>query len=443
MFDFIKDRNMGLSKSGWLVLVGLSYMLVVNMPHTVAAQYLLSGVMFAALTIHMLKEGVCFQALSLSPIGLWFYAMIAACLLSTCLSPYFVESFSQIKKDAIPYLLAFILFATQNGKQNNREQLALKVLQVTALAFVLRSALAGWAFVENGFDANIYKLGVLPKYLDYYAVDSVLYIPIAMGLLLFIPLKRCMQICLAASVLVALGIVFVSQIRTSFLLCFLTVGALLIFRFWKFWWQKRMSVGVIFAALFIGVFILRGDKSIARYKTLVDYQEYVDKSKAMSGRYPIWLATMEVVTARPVIGYGKGWKKLPLVADDLGLVQQWTQSGDVLLEQAAEYFRLGRGVVNPHNLYLLVLFEVGAVGMFTFFGLLASMFATAVAIARSSKSGVRSIKFSISIVGLVYLLNYVLLGVTNATWFTGSFLAVMLSLSLLGSKEDAQNASKL
>lgn len=436
MFDFLKYKNLTLAKGDWPVLIGLLYMLVVNMPHTIAAQYLLSGLMFAVLIINIIKKGFFFERFSLSPIGLWFYALIAVCVLSTCLSPYFFESFSQVKKDAVPYFLAFAIFSTQSSKHHNRERLALKILQVTALAFVFRSAFAAWSFAENGFEASIYKSGVLPKYLDYYAIDSVLYIPIVMGVLLFMRPRRGLQICLAVSLIVALGIVFVSQIRTSFLLCFLTVGALLSLRFWESLWRKRVIVGVFLTALFIGAFVFRGEQSLARYQTIFDYQGYADKSKAMSGRYPIWLATMEIVISRPIIGYGKGWKKLPLVAEDLSLIQKWDQSGDELLEQAAQYFRLGSGVVNPHNLYLLVLFEVGSLGLLAFFGLLVAMLTSAVAILKSCKGAVQSIHFSVATIALVYLANYILLGITNATWFAGSFLAVAVSLSLLISKSD-------
>ena len=182
VLDLLKNRIKAIQKTDWPLWVGLSYVLVLNIPHTVAAQYILTGAMFFAVAAQFFSGG---GAKKLSAIDLWFFALIVACLVSTFLSPYFWQSFSQIRKDVIPYLLAFIIFASQSDGTENRERIVSKMSYIIVFAFAIRTMLATWDFIANGFDANIYGKGTLPKYLNYYAIDAVLYVPIVTGVLFF------------------------------------------------------------------------------------------------------------------------------------------------------------------------------------------------------------------------------------------------------------------
>jgi len=118
---------------------------------------------------------------------------------------------------------------------------------------------------------------------------------------------------------------------------------------------------VAFVALWIGTQENLG--YLEKYRSLAQSDTYVT-NQGLSARFDVWSGVLEVITARPVLGYGYGWKKLAWAINDGGYAGRWRENDP----GKAAYFLgedgwSGYGRVNPHNYPLQVVFELGVPGL--------------------------------------------------------------------------------
>lgn len=293
------------------------------------------------------------------------FALVVIVVVSAAISPYRADSLSMLRKETLPFLLGYLLLICQKLGRLERQQVARYTVVALIAGFVVKMSLAIWVGANNGWSFSIYEgAGQLPRYLDFFAADIIYYLPFLLAPLLFWPMKSGYRWLLAVVTLFTLLFAFISGVRTTFIF---VCATLLFFVLCRFWARKWYIVALIALCLVIGYFSRDyvTNPSIARYYSIfsVDTYSKYGKDGSISERKAIAKGVWEVAQNRLWLGYGLGWKKLPTVAAEGGYVDRWKGGTEPWHPWAVNYFSYGEGRVNPHNFYLMVLFETGALGL--------------------------------------------------------------------------------
>lgn len=425
------------SSFNWVVWACLGYLYVLNVPHTIAAQYIFTGLMTLGLCWQLFKGQL--SAREWPFLATVFFLVCLLCVISTIASPYRMVSFPGLRKEVLPYFLTFVLLISQRFNPETRNRLISWVMGTLLLAYATRVGLAMWDGVSHEFAFSIYELtarpaadghmAVLPKFIDYFAIDSTLYLPIVFAFLFFSNCSHFLKLPIYIFTGIGLYIVFASGVRTAFAIVFFSLMIAIVWRCWRrpaFWLAL-----VMFAIIGSYQFRAGSDVNINRYVSIFNIKSFSqgpgnDAYSAMGGRFHIWKAMVEIDSKSPVLGFGLGWKKIPMVASDTGLVSEWEErASDPIYAEILDYFSFGEGRVNPHNLLLLVIFEVGLIGAFVFATFLCAMLYEGRRLVRLENN-----ESWIGVATLLYVLCYAVLGITNATWFSGTWLGLAIVLAL-------------
>jgi len=251
----------------------------------------------------------------------------------------------------------------------------------------------------------------------------VFYLPILLPLLLFWPMKLWHRLLLLIVTATALIIVTMSGVRATLItVAMLTIG-ILFARFWLNKWPL-LAATIVLAMSAFAIKDHVTNISIQRYYTIFATKTYhYGNDGSVSERRAIAKAVWDISSERLWIGFGPGWKKLPIIAQERGYMQRWQSSKDPFDASAYTYFSMGEGRVNPHNLYMQLLFEVGVFGLLAYVALLLSLLLT------GFKHWIRGASIMVKSMGLAtvfYVGGYVVTGMAGGVWLPISLLILML-----------------
>jgi len=347
-----------------------------------------------------------------------FVLLIAVCMVSAFLSPYPMDSLNAVRKNLL--YQAVVFFAVINEYKGFKD--------VKPLIYAL---IGGFALLSLGVVA-VNKPSVLFNWLDNnkapflsgYSTFAAFYVPLAAAFAL--SSKEDVKIKWAASFVIALGFALsvLNNHRTQMVaIAVSTAVAVLIAKRYKIF-AASAAVGV---TIILFIFIMK-PASIERYQTLLKPSNYVSNDMAgWNHRLAIWSGVYDMAADRPVLGWGYGWKKVAYAAKDGGYLERWPEDGRTRL-----YFtQFGYGAVNPHNLLLQIVFEVGVLGLGAFLFFWATIVSKAISVLRWSNGGVlppsrvspssRGLPLSegasfLKLAVPSVLLSYFLINVTNGLW---------------------------
>ena len=144
----------------------------------------------------------------------------------------------------------------------------------------------------------------------------------------------------------------------------------ILLRAWK-------SLAAVFFAIALAATWMSAQSNLGyleKYRSLMQTDTYVT-NQGLSLRLDVWSGVIELIEARPMLGYGYGWKKLAWAINDGGYAKRWRAEGSgkkayfLGEEETASY-----GKVNPHNYFLQVAFEIGIPGLLLVMGFWLSVF---------------------------------------------------------------------
>ena len=401
----------------------LGFVFAMVLPHAIALKYVFTGFMLIALVAQVAKRQLLLPQTSVSTLS--FFALVVIAALSALFSPLSVDALNNLRKDTLPFLLAFVLLACQATDQYGLQRT--RVMAVCALisGYAIKEMLAVRDGVANNFVFSIYETAniQLPKYLDFFATDTILYLPFLLSVLLFWPMKLWQRVLLLIVTATALTIVAMSGVRATFMAASLLLAAFLFVRFWSKKWLI-LTAAMVLAVSGYAIKDHVTNPSIARYYTIFSKGTYKFGSDgSVSERKAIIKAVWDISSERLWIGYGPGWKKLPTVAQERGYMARWEASTDPIDGWAYRYFSYGEGRVNPHNLYMQILFEVGVPGLLAYAALVLSlMLAGFKHWARGEGVMVRSM----GVATILYVGVYAATGMAGGVWLPISLLILML-----------------
>lgn len=421
------NRLKDLFKNEWPFLVVVAYLFFSHVPRTTAMVNGLIGVMLLTTIYGMGKHKITLNWRS--PIVATFTAFVISLVLASVLSPYWQESLTPLRREVLPMTLCFVLLVGGTTTRLTNVQRITGIAGAIVAAYVVRTFLAFADLARQGLSHNVYTIDKSQAaFFDYFAVDSTLAFPILLSVILYAKLNQWLKVCLIAVAGLALVLIGVSEVRTA-VGCIAVVTALQLSP-WV-WRHKGKAVAALVAIVLVA-FLAAGPKLeqlTNRYAPILKVETY-KKEGSMVERYAIWRGVLEMVSERPIVGYGLGWQKMYDIAVNQGYMDRWEKSDQEPHQWAARYFKVGRGAANPHNLTMQILFEAGGLGLVTY---LATLLATLLITWRVWRRGHNDqIVQWFTPTLLCYGVAYFLINLTNGIWLTsGPTLMLICAAELL------------
>lgn len=394
-------------------------------PHAAAGKYIASGLMLVAFAGLLVRKQI--KVPQLNWLNISVFLVVGLALLSAIFTPYAADSLNQLRKEGLPFLLAFLLLTNQSAEEHSKT--ATYTMLALIAGYAVKEVLALWAGATNGFQFSIYETQdtSLPKYLDFFSADTPYYLPFLLGPTCFWPMKLWERAVLLLLTALAITVVVVSGVRTAFVFVVLTVLLVLVYRFWNI--KKTLFLTVV--ALVVCGYLLKdkiANPNVARYTSIISAQTYkFGTDGSVSERYAIIKSVWEISRDRLLLGYGLGWKKLPAVAEANGHMERWRQSAAPVDAWALRYFSYGEGRVNPHNLYMSVLFENGLFGLIAYISL---MLAATVGVLRMLVGNCSSLQKGMAVASALYLMVYFGGSMAGGTWLSTNMLVTVACLAI-------------
>lgn len=167
---------------------------------------------------------------------------------------------------------------------------------------------------------------------------------------------------LLLGLLLIAGIVLTGLYGSRSPLLVVAVSVIVLFGLLRAW----KALAAVFLVIALGAGWVAAQSNLGyleKYRSLAQTDTYVT-NQGLSLRLDVWSGVIELIEARPLLGYGYGWKKLAWAINDGGYAERWKANdpGKTAYflgeEKEASY-----GKVNPHNYFLQVAFEIGIPGL--------------------------------------------------------------------------------
>jgi O-antigen ligase len=339
--------------------------------------------------------------------------LVCWALLVSIFGPYPAESLSAISKDLLfqGLLLAGAWRLVRNEKDIKRS------LLIALAGFLTVSFLSVGEIVDSGFStlfsANIEEA---PRrhnaFWGGYAASASVYLPMLVGICVLLPMRSLWRAGVVALILFVLLLTVLYGSRSALLIVFLTgiAGLLLARRF-----RTLLVLLALLVSVLIGLYNQADLGYLNKYKSLSKPETYVT-NQGLGLRLAVWQGAAEVISERPWLGFGYGWKKLAWVINDNGYAARWrAEEPELARYYLGEAETASYGRVNPHNYVLQVVFELGVIG----FGLVLAFWAIVV---MASIRLVRYHELGVARWGgilLLTLVGYFLSNINNGYWVGG------------------------
>ena len=364
---FNVPQPLGFSISSWFCFI---FLFLNALPRTTAATNILIGLLAISTVTLAIKRKLLIDWRS--PFSLGVISFVALALASSALSPYWQESLQPLRREILPFALVYILLIGNRANQDNREQIAKATIWALIGSYIARIALASMDWSIQGFQHDSYTINrEAAQFVDFFAVTSPLFLPLVIVALLYWPISKAWKLMLSACAIISFALIGIAGVRTA-LLCAIVVS---LYQIAPFIWKKKwiiLACAVILGAVSFVYFKPQIERNLPKYATIIQPSTYKENGSIVE-RYAIWRSTLEMVGTRPLLGYGMGWKKLHDVAYKEGFYANWQTRHDWLDEWAIRYFdTTGYGGSNPHNSFVQLLFETGALGLMAFLSILIS-----------------------------------------------------------------------
>lgn len=411
------------------------YLCFSHVPRTTAVVNTLTALMLLATLVLALRGRLMIDWHS--KLVLAFAMFVSVVAVGIILSPYWQESLVPFRREMLPMLLAFILLTAQRTVQEQHQQHSVALMAAWSLmsAFVVRTFLALGDWLVEGVHTDYYSSNhETARFFDFFAIDASLIMPVVVAACLYLAMNWGVRALLVLSLIVAMLLIVVSSVRTALVVMLLVTFLQLLPRL------RSRNVWVLLGVSVLGLVLVlsannRLEKVTERYASILSKEAYqgseVTGASSIYERLSIWKGTLEMAAERPLVGYGLGWQKLYDVAYENGYVARWRQSPAYIDRTVANYFdTYERGKVNPHNLWVDIVFETGILGLLSYMSMLLVLFTRALQALRQGAKD--SVTHWFGAASLAYLLAYGLVNMMGGFWLTsGATLMLMIVSELI------------
>lgn len=332
--------------------------------------------------------------------------------------PYPLDSLQSLRKDFL--VQGIILIAALSYVRSPAD--AWRMVGVTLAGFATVSVLS-MAEIIVFWMRNGFTLWVDRDHSNFwggYASSGSLIIPLLLGWLLAAPKRGASTVAGWALLCLAFFLIFLYGSRTPFPV--IAGSALLLFILLKKW-RGLLAIGLIGALLVIAMQTVPLGP-FDKYRSLLKSETYVTNS-GLSLRLSVWEGCWQIIADRPLTGYGHGWKKLAWAINDKGVAARWSSERPDIASYYLTDGKASYGKVNPHNYFLQVMFEIGAIGLLLAIAFWIAVVRDSARLLGNRKSAIRDLSACL----IATLGAYALSNLTNGQWVGG---LANLSLAFAG-----------
>lgn len=361
-------------------------------------------------------------------------AIVVWCIAVSAASPYAADSLHALPRDL---LLQAELLLVGCLLVNSASQ-ARTALWVIMAGFAAVSLLSGFE-VASYLMGHALSEGQIPRshrsFWGGYAAMACFCLPLVIAFA--VSTAADLQQRLLLGVLVVLGVVLTGLYGSRSPLLVVAISVIVLFGLLRAW--KALAAVFLVIALGAGWVATQSNLGyLEKYRSLGQGDTYVT-NQGLSLRLDVWSGVVELIEARPLLGYGYGWKKLAWAINEGGYAERWKANDP----GKAAYF-LGEethasyGKVNPHNYFLQVAFEIGIPGLLLVLAFWLAVFWQGLkGLVRGPVEHQR-----LRVVILTTLLAYLLSNVANGFWVGGlANMACALVGILIGLTLNEQSAA--
>ncbi|MDP2279176.1 MAG: O-antigen ligase family protein [Nitrospirota bacterium] len=329
-------------------------------------------------------------------------------VLVSILGPYSLDSLNAIRKNLLPQVLIFLVIIMEFKKLEELKTLFLIVV-ISFLIVTFASIFENISSLINfNLDINLLQSKRTHKmFIAGYASNATFYLPFITAWLTSlkkVPWEKWLGL---ITILLGLLTVFAYNVRAAILIIPLTI-LLILFLSKKY---KLLVTAVIIFAFFYAsiVFPVKSDTlSQSKYQSLSDLETF-----SKNERWLLWEGTIHIIKERPITGYGYGWKKMALVAKDSKFQDYWKQHHPYIYSYYVKEASSSYGRVNPHNLILQIIFEIGLIGLILFLWLWTTVI---LKILKTVSVKGQSDGKTFALCSLGVIVSYALINIPNGYW---------------------------
>jgi O-antigen ligase len=286
-------------------------------------------------------------------------AIVVWCIAVSTASPYAADSLHALSRDLLLQgeLLLVGCLLVRNASQ------ARTALWVIIAGFAAVSMLSGFE-VASYLREHSLSEGQIPRshksFWGGYATMASFCLPLIIAFAVSTATSLWQRLLLGA--LVALGVVLTGLYGSRSPLLVVAIAVIVLFGLLRAW----KALAAVFLVIALGAGWVASQSNLGyleKYRSLAQTDTYVT-NQGLSLRLDVWSGVIELIEARPMLGYGYGWKKLAWAINEGGYAERWKANDPGKTAYfLGEAEQASYGKVNPHNYFLQVAFEIGLPGL--------------------------------------------------------------------------------
>jgi|GEM_PF-65059 len=352
--------------------------------------------------------------------------LIGWSVLASILGPYPLDSLNAIRKNMLVQVLIFLAIILEF--KDIRE--LSKLFRIVTVSFFIITIASVIEIILIGL-SNFHQLNNTHKmFIGGYANNATFYLPFIAAYLVSLSKAKTDKLIAVSTLVFGTAVVFTYNSRSALIAIF--AGILIIFFLAK---RYKLLISVlILLALFATVTLSSDSRLFSKYRSLFSAKTYAEEVLSEHKRFTVWQGALHLINERPIAGYGYGWKKMALAVRDSNLPGMWKEKYPFIYAYyVSKEANSGYGRVNPHNLALQIVFEIGFIGLGIFLWLWVTIVSKILKTAFSQQTKARD--FMRCSIGVI--ISYILINITNGFWQEtyGNVIFMFLGLVFVFSKQ--------
>ncbi|MDI6744522.1 MAG: O-antigen ligase family protein [Thermodesulfovibrionales bacterium] len=327
-------------------------------------------------------------------------------ILVSILGPYPLDSLNALRKNLLVQSLIFLVIIAE-FKSCKELRTLFRIVAVSFAIVTLASIAENFLDLIN-LNINFNELQskrTHRMFIAGYASNATFYLPFTAAWLTSLkktPWEKWLGL---ITILLGFLTVFLYNSRAAI---FIVPLAILIILFLSKKYRLLVTAVIIILTFCASTFFLSKSDTLSKYKSLSDLETF-----SKNERWLLWEGTLHIIKERPITGYGYGWKKIALIAKDSKFQEYWKQHHPYIYSYYAKDASSSYGRVNPHNLILQIVFEIGLIGLILFLWLWTTII---LKILKTASVKGQSDGKTFALCSLGVLVSYALINIPNGYW---------------------------
>ncbi|MCX7723685.1 MAG: O-antigen ligase family protein [Thermodesulfovibrio sp.] len=335
-----------------------------------------------------------------------FAILILWILIVSILGPYPLDSLNAIRKNLFIQVILFFVIYTEFKDIKELKPLFFCIV----VSFFVVSLFSLFERDLSDF-INYHQIEKKHKsFIGGYANNATFYLPFTIACLISFKHSKIVKYLAIIAISLEIFLVLIYNSRTAIIA--IPLGILSMFLISKRY--KLLFITILISVLCFSAIFLSKSEKFSKYKTLFSVKTYVT-NQGLSNRLGVWSGALDVIKERPLVGYGYGWKKMAWVIKNSELVEYWKEKRPDAYKYYVIEAKLSYGRVNPHNLIIQILFEIGLIGLILFlifwFTIIFKIFKVAFFYPKFKSEEKIFLQCSIGVI-----ISYALINITNGFW---------------------------